>query len=40
MAQMVATAGIDVSKGWLDVALWPKEDELHVETTAAGYAEL
>jgi transposase len=40
MAQMVVTAGIDVSKGWLNVALWPKKDELRVEQTASGYAEL
>jgi len=40
MAQMVITAVIDVSKGWLNVALWPKSAELRVEQTAAGYAEL
>ena len=40
MAQMVVTAGIDVSKGWLDAALWPKQGAIHVETTAAGYDEL
>ena len=39
MAQMVVTAGIDVSKGWLDAALWPKQGAIHVETTAAGYDE-
>jgi transposase len=37
---MVVTAGIDVSKGWLDAALWPKQGAIHVETTAAGYDEL
>lgn len=40
MAQMVVTAGIDVSKGWLNVALWPKKAELRVEQNAAGYAQL
>lgn len=40
MAQRVITAGIDVSKAWLDIALWPAKDELHVETTQAGYAAL
>ena len=40
MAQMVVTAGIDVSKGWLNVALWPKRAELRVEQSAAGYAQL
>jgi transposase len=41
MAQIVATAGIDVSKQWLDVALWPKQDELcRVSRDAAGLKEL
>jgi transposase len=40
MAQKVVTAGIDVSKAWLDVALWPERDTLHVETTASGYDQL
>lgn len=40
MAQRVVTAGIDVSKGWLNIALWPKRDELRVEQSAAGYAQL
>jgi len=33
MAQIVTTAGIDVSKEWLDIALWPEDttDTLHVE---------
>jgi transposase len=35
MAQMVTTAGIDVSKGWLDIALWPIDTApLHVERAA------
>jgi hypothetical protein len=25
MAQFVNTAGVDVSKAWLDIALWPEE---------------
>jgi transposase len=40
MAQMVVTAGIDVSKAWLDVALWPLKGELRVERNAAGYHQL
>ncbi|HEX7532411.1 MAG TPA: transposase [Methyloceanibacter sp.] len=41
MAQMVLTAGIDVSKEWLDVALWPKKaEQLRVTRDRAGYAEL
>jgi transposase len=40
MAQMVVTAGIDVSKGWLDAALWPGQGARRVETTAAGYDQL
>jgi transposase len=40
MAQMVKTAGIDVSKQWLDVALWAQEGELHVGRDRAGYSEL
>jgi transposase len=41
MAQMVTNAGIDVSKQWLDVALWPKRDEvLRVNRDAAGLEEL
>jgi transposase len=32
MAQIVTTAGIDVSKGWLDAAVWPEEmPTLHVD---------
>jgi transposase len=37
---MVITAGIDVSKAWLDVALWPLKGELRVERNAAGYHQL
>jgi transposase len=40
MAQMVVVAGIDVSKEWLDVALWPKKEALRVSCDAAGYQEL
>jgi transposase len=36
MAQIITAAGIDVSKGWLDAALWPEEDvTLHVERSQA-----
>jgi transposase len=40
MAQIVLTGGIDVSKEWLDAALWPKKATLHVTRDHAGYAEL
>jgi transposase len=40
MAQMVLTAGIDVSKEWLEVSLWPKKAELRVRRDRVGYAEL
>jgi transposase len=40
MAQMVVTAGIDVSKGWLNIALWPHNAELQVDRAAAGYDQL
>ena len=40
MAHMVVTAGIDVSKRWLDVALWPKPGAVRVGRIAAGYDEL
>ncbi len=37
MAQFITTAGIDVSKAWLDIALWPDETTtLHVERGEAG----
>jgi transposase len=40
MAQMVLTAGVDVSKEWLDVGLWPKKVELRVRRDRDGYVEL
>src|SRR5260221_9806583 len=40
MAQMVLTAGGDVSKHWLDIALWPKRAELRVPRDPDGYCEL
>ncbi len=40
MAQMIKTAGIDVSKLWLDVAIWPTREELRVSRDAAGLALL
>lgn len=42
MAQMVTTAGIDVSKHWLDIALYPEEDSapLHLERTGDWAAKL
>jgi transposase len=41
MAQMVTNAGIDVSKQWLDVALWPKREEvMRFSRDDAGLAEL
>jgi transposase len=40
MAQMVKTAGIDVSKSWLDVAIWPTREEIRVSRDAAGLALL
>ena len=40
MAQKVVTAGIDVSKAWLDIALWPGQETVHVATTPAGYRQL
>ena len=41
MAQMVANAGIDVSKQWLDVALWPKREEmLRCSRDVTGLKEL
>lgn len=40
MAQTVKTAGIDVSKPWLDVAIWPTGEETRVPRTAAGLATL
>ena len=40
MAQMVVIAGVDVSKQWLDVALWPKQAELRVGRDRPGCDEL
>lgn len=40
MAQMVAYAGIDVSKSWLDVALFPGRDELRVANESSGWSKL
>jgi transposase len=40
MAQMVAYAGIDVSKDWLDVALFPRREMVRVSYDAAGLREL
>lgn len=40
MAQMIKTAGIDVSKLWLDVAIWPGREEIRVGRDGAGLAEL
>ena len=41
MAQIVLFAGIDVSKEWLDVALWPRRNEpLRVRRDASGLKEL
>jgi hypothetical protein len=40
MAQMVVTAGIDVSKGWLNIALWPHNAELRGDRAAARYDQL
>lgn len=40
MAQMVTYAGIDVSKDWLDVALFPAREALQVGCDAAGLKEL
>jgi transposase len=42
MAQIVSTAGIDVSKAWLDIALWPEASAtLHVaRDTAASFDKM
>jgi transposase len=37
---MIKTAGIDVSKPWLDVAIWPTREEIRVNRDAAGLARL
>lgn len=40
MAQIVITGGIDVSKEWLDTAIWPKKERVRVARDAAGFKEL
>lgn len=40
MAQKVVNAGLDVSKNWIDAAVWPGSDALRVEQTPAGYDRL
>lgn len=40
MAQTVVTAGVDVSKGWLDVALWPTREIIRLQSNAGGYEAL
>lgn len=40
MAQTAVTAGVDVSKLWLDCALWPLKRTLRVKNTPEGHAEL
>lgn len=40
MAQMVKTAGIDVSKPWLDVAIWPTREATRVSRDEAGITAL
>lgn len=40
MAQIIITAGVDVSKQWLDVALWPRTGSLRVTRDKAGLGEL
>ncbi len=40
MAQMAKTAGIGVSKPWLDVAIWPTRETTRVSRAAAGIAAL
>ena len=40
MAETVVTAGIDVSKEWLDCAVWPGKAELRVERNAVGFDRL
>jgi transposase len=37
---MIVLAGIDVSKPWLDVALWPKKEWLRVERAEPGYDQM
>lgn len=40
MDQIVAVAGIDVSKQWLDVALWGRRGDVRVARDRRGFAEL
>lgn len=41
MAQFITTAGIDVSKAWLDISLWPDETvTLHIERDADCFNKL
>lgn len=40
MPQMIVTAGVDVSKRWLDAALWPTRETIRVEASAAGHEQL
>jgi transposase len=40
MAQRVVNAGIDVSKQWLDVVLWPTRETLRVSRDGGGLREL
>jgi len=40
MAQTVKAAGIDVSKAWLDVAIWPTREEVRVSRDATGFSTL
>jgi transposase len=40
MAQTVTYAGIDVSKAYLDVSLFPRRDTLRVSNDVPGFAEL
>ena len=40
MAQKVVTGGLDVSKGWIDAAVWPGKDRLRVEQNSTGYHTL
>lgn len=40
MAQRIVLGGVDVSKRWLDAALWPKTAVIRVPNDAAGHARL
>jgi len=40
MAQRVVDAGVDVSKPWLDVALWPTRETVRVSRDVTGLNEL